>query len=128
MLLAECLAQGAHLRLIDHAGYLYTTQIGEVSGERSHQTHTRYDPTLRRLVGERLHDRYAASLSKEDLAILSKYRRWQDIYSRIMQMSSARRSGRYVDFARLALADPPVIYAYLRDSGPGQRLASLVGR
>lgn len=126
MLLAECLAQGACFRLLAEPGYLYTTQVGEVSGKRSNQTNTQYDPSLRRLVGARLHDRYARSLSPTDLAILSQYRRWQDIYTRVMEMAAARHSRRWRRFARLALSDPAAIHAYIRDSGPGRRITKLL--
>lgn len=106
MFYAEALLKGARCSLINHPGYVYTTQVGQSSGVRSAASHTIYDPRIRLRIAARLIADYATAASRTDRQLLFLYQRWQRRYVAIYHMSIFQRERQLGSFLAIAVTNP----------------------
>jgi succinoglycan biosynthesis protein ExoO len=127
MLYAEALLKGARCELIATPGYVYTTQVGQSSGDRSAASHTIYDPRVRLGIAEALIVDYADA-SKEDMALLRLYRVWQLRYVAIFHMSMLQRKRRFAAFLAVALRNPKAATQFVLTSSTFKRMRAVANR
>jgi succinoglycan biosynthesis protein ExoO len=128
MFYAEALLRGARCNLINHPGYVYTTQVGQSSGVRSTASHTIYDPRVRLRIAARLIADYADTASPTDQRLLNLYQRWQRRYVAIYHMSLFQRQRQLGSFLTTALTNPRAAAQFVLTSGTFKSLRTRMTR
>ena len=105
-LYARMLLAGGAVWLCGAPLYVYTTQVGHVSRERSSATRTKYEPEIRVRIFDRLIEDHRGKVAGEDLELLERGRKWQELYSDAFKLGQHRREGRWPAFAALAVTHP----------------------
>lgn len=129
-LYARCLLSGARGILDRRAYYVYTTQLGQVSGARSQGTRTRFTPQTRVDIMDGLISDYAASTPPSTMAALRQGRQWQVLYADAHRLGELRRTGQWGEFLSLALRHPRALWRFVlrsrvfRSGGGGNNSAA----
>ncbi|WP_313437036.1 glycosyltransferase family 2 protein [Novosphingobium sp.] len=115
-LYARCLLSGATGVLDRRAWYVYTTQLGQVSGARSEGTRTRFTPQTRVDIMDRLIAEYGDRATPGTMAALRQGREWQVLYADSHRLGELRRTGRWGEFTSLALRHPRALWRFVSRS------------
>ncbi|PZQ57687.1 MAG: glycosyltransferase family 2 protein [Novosphingobium pentaromativorans] len=129
-LYARCLLSGAR-GILDRRGfYVYTTQLGQVSGARSQGTRTRFTPQTRVEIMDSLIADYGETIDSSTMETLLQGRRWQVLYADAHRLGELRRTGQWPAFASLAARHPHALWRFIsrsrlfRSSGGGNNSAA----
>ena len=115
-LYARCLLSGACAILDRRPFYIYTTQLGQVSGARSQGTRTRFTPQTRVEIMDRLIADYEATADRATLSTLRQGRQWQVLYADAHRLGELRRTGQWTAFASLSLRHPRALWRFVSRS------------
>jgi succinoglycan biosynthesis protein ExoO len=92
--------------------YVYTTQFGHVSRVRSDATRTLYRPETRVRIFDRLIEDHRGRIRPEELQLLERGRKWQELYTDAFNLGRHRREGNWRAFAKLALSRPRALLRF----------------
>jgi len=113
---ARILLAGGAAWLSGAAMYIYTTQVGHVSGVRSSATRTLYEPEVRVRIFDRLIADYRSHIGQADLRLLERGRRWQQFYTDAHDLGRHRREGNWTAFGALAVRHPRALLRFIMRS------------
>ena len=129
-LYARCLLSGAKAVLDQRAFYVYTTQLGQISGVRSQGTRTKFTPATRVEIMDNLIADYGSSIDESAAAALRQGRRWQILYSDAHRLGELRRTKQWAAFMQGAIRNPRALWRFVsrsrlfRSAGGGSRSAA----
>jgi succinoglycan biosynthesis protein ExoO len=112
-LYARILLAGGTAWLYGAPMYVYTTQVGHVSGVRSSATRTLYEPEVRVQLFERLIADHRAYITEQDLRLLERGRKWQQFYADAHDLGRYRREGNWSAFGVLAVRHPRALLRFV---------------
>lgn len=115
-LYARILLAGGTAWLYGAAMYVYTTQVGHVSGVRSSATRTIYEPEVRVQLFNRLIKDHQAYIDEQDLRLLERGRKWQQFYTHAHDLGRHRREGNWSAFGLLAVRRPWALLRFVTRS------------
>jgi succinoglycan biosynthesis protein ExoO len=122
---AQLLASRAKALLLSDAFYVYTSPVGQLSGERSRSSRTKTMVETRLWIADDLLERYGATLSAREAGEIGAYKERARKRWLVEQITSHRRGRRYLELARLAAAHPGAVLGYVASS---RRFKALTGR
>ena len=106
MLYADLLLSGAKAVLTPEPLYVYTTQVGAVSGRRSPHSHTRFAPEIRPAIAEHLWERHGQGLSLDNRKALVAYTAYVRSSRWAHAMSEAKNARRFAAMVGLMARHP----------------------
>lgn len=117
-LYSELLLSGCKALLIDEALYVYTTQMGELSKQRSTATKTHFTPETRVWIADELQRLYEDRMSPEVAGRLAEFRAFSSEYAVAHRISQYRHDGQYRSMARLMLSEPRATMRFVKTLRP----------
>jgi len=117
-LYSELLLSGCEAVLLDEALYVYTTQMGELSKQKSTATKTQFTPETRVWIANELRRLYGDRMPQEVAGRLAQFRAFSSEYAAAHRMSEYRHRGQYRSMARLMLAEPRAAVRFMKTLRP----------
>jgi succinoglycan biosynthesis protein ExoO len=115
-LYARCLLAGGRAILNRRPYYIYTTQVGQVSGLRSQGSRTRFTPQTRVDIMDGLISDFGPQASGMTMVALRQARAWQVLYAEAHRLGELRRKGQWRQFASLSARHPQALWRFVSRS------------
>jgi len=121
-LYSELLLSGYEFALLNEALYLYTTQMGEISNQKSTATRTHFTPETRVWIADELLRLYEDRMSEDVIERLAEFRSFSVEYTMAHRISLYRHSKQYPQMIGLMVTEPRAAVRFAKTLRPIRKL------